>query len=37
MKPVFKEILRFLRKEWFLWVMLGTITLIVLLFEALNA
>jgi hypothetical protein len=37
MKPLFKEILRFLRKEWFLWVMLGTIGLVVLLFEALSA
>jgi hypothetical protein len=37
MKRLFKEIFRFLRKEWFLLVMLGAIGVIVLLFEVLNA
>ena len=37
MKPVLKDILRFLLKEWFLWVMLMAIALVVLLFEALGA
>lgn len=33
MKALFKKITRFIQKEWFLLVMLVTITLIVLLFE----
>lgn len=36
MKPLFKEILRAIRKEWFLLVILGVIGLIVFLFEAIK-
>jgi len=35
MKALFQKIKRFLQKEWFLFVMLGAIGLIVLLFELL--
>lgn len=35
MKTVIKAILNFLQKEWFLLVAVGTIALIVLLFELL--
>ena len=35
MKPLFKGLIRFLRKEWFLWVMLAAIGLIVILFQKL--
>jgi len=33
MEPLYKKIVRFLKKEWFLLVMLVAIALIVLLFE----
>lgn len=36
MKPLLKKIIRFLQKEWFLFVMLAAIALIVLLFQMLK-
>ena len=35
MKPLFRKVITFLQKEWFLVVMLAAICLIVLLFELL--
>jgi len=35
MKPMYKKIIEFLKKEWFLLVMLVAIGLIILLFELL--
>lgn len=35
MKPVFDKITQFLKKEWFLLVMLTAITVIIFLFELL--
>ncbi|WHZ08713.1 MAG: hypothetical protein OJF59_002467 [Cytophagales bacterium] len=35
MKPMFNKIFNFIRKEWFLLIMLVTISLIILLFELL--
>jgi len=34
MKPLFEKMLQILREEWFLLVVVATIALIVLLFEA---
>ena len=33
MKPVVKKVIDFLRREWFLLVMVGAIALVILLFE----
>ena len=35
MKPLFKKVVHFLEKEWFLLVVVSVITLIVILFEKL--